>query len=279
MSDDTNATRRISVTDIKARKGGRPLACLTAYSKPMAQWLDPHMDLLLVGDSLAMVIYGLETTRGVSLDAMINHGAAVIRGSERACVIVDLPHGTYEESPELALASSKRVMAETGAQGIKLEGGVEMAETIRLLTENNIPVLGHIGLLPQTGAVLKSRARTTKAGSRSSKTPRPSMKPAPLPSSSKAPSRHWPVKSPNPLPCRPSASARRRPVMGRFWSPRIRSACFPTSPRNSSNAMPNWVASSRPPPRPTPKTSTRGVSRNWFIASACPRTRATSRHP
>jgi 3-methyl-2-oxobutanoate hydroxymethyltransferase len=149
MSDETTINRRIFVSDIKARKGGRPLACLTAYSKPMAQWLDPHIDLLLVGDSLAMVIYGLETTRGVSLDAMINHGAAVIRGSERACVIVDLPHGTYEESPELALASSQRVMAETGAQGIKLEGGVEMADTIRQLTENGIPVLGHIGLLPQ----------------------------------------------------------------------------------------------------------------------------------
>ncbi|MDA1090243.1 MAG: 3-methyl-2-oxobutanoate hydroxymethyltransferase [Proteobacteria bacterium] len=149
MNDDTNTTKRISVSDIKARKGGRPLACLTAYSKPMAQWLDPHMDLLLVGDSLAMVIYGLETTRGVSLDAMINHGAAVIRGSVRACVIVDLPHGTYEDSPEQALASASRVMAETGAQGVKLEGGVDMADTIRLLTENDIPVLGHIGLLPQ----------------------------------------------------------------------------------------------------------------------------------
>ena len=149
MSDEATINRRIFVSDIKARKGGRPLACLTAYSKPMAQWLDPHIDLLLVGDSLAMVIYGLETTRGVSLDAMINHGAAVIRGSERACVIVDLPHGTYEESPELALASSQRVMAETGAQGIKLEGGVKMADTIRQLTETGIPVLGHIGLLPQ----------------------------------------------------------------------------------------------------------------------------------
>ena len=149
MSDEATTSRRISVSDIKGRKGGRPLACLTAYSKPMAQLLDPYMDLLLVGDSLAMVIYGLETTRGVSLDAMINHGAAVIRGSERACVIVDLPHGTYEESPGLALASSRRVMEETGAQGIKLEGGVEMAATIRHLTDNAISVLGHIGLLPQ----------------------------------------------------------------------------------------------------------------------------------
>ncbi|MBT3306842.1 MAG: 3-methyl-2-oxobutanoate hydroxymethyltransferase [Alphaproteobacteria bacterium] len=149
MNDTNSEIRRISVSDIQSRKGGVPLACLTAYSKPMAQWLDPHMDLLLVGDSLAMVIYGLETTRGVTLDSMINHGAAVMRGSERACVVVDLPHGTYEDSPEQAYASARRVIDETGVQAVKLEGGVEMAETIRHLTENGIPVLGHIGLLPQ----------------------------------------------------------------------------------------------------------------------------------
>ena len=149
MSDEATTSRRISVSDIKGRKGGRPLACLTAYSKPMAQLLDPYMDILLVGDSLAMVIYGLETTRGVTLDAMINHGAAVMLGSERACVVVDLPHGTYEDSPEQAYASARRVLDETGVQAIKLEGGVEMAETVRHLTDQGIPVLGHIGLLPQ----------------------------------------------------------------------------------------------------------------------------------
>jgi len=149
VASDKGESRRISVSDIQGRKGGQPLVCLTAYSKPMAQWLDPHMDLLLVGDSLAMVIYGMETTRGVTLDAMINHGAAVMRGSTRACVIVDLPHGTYEDDPDTALASAERVMKETGVQGVKLEGGVEMATTIRRLTENGIPVLGHIGLLPQ----------------------------------------------------------------------------------------------------------------------------------
>jgi 3-methyl-2-oxobutanoate hydroxymethyltransferase len=142
-------SRRISVSDIQGQKGGQPLVCLTAYSKPMAQWLDPHVDLLLVGDSLAMVIYGMETTRGVTLDAMINHGAAVMLGSEHACVIVDLPHGTYEDNPEQAYASASRVMDETGVQGIKLEGGVEMGDTIKHLVEKGIPVLGHIGLLPQ----------------------------------------------------------------------------------------------------------------------------------
>ena len=152
MSKESGESQRISVADIHSRKGGQPVVCLTAYSKPMAQRLDPYVDLLLVGDSLAMVIYGLETTRGVTLDAMINHGAAVMRGSERACVIVDLPHGTYEDSPDQALASASRVMAETGVQGVKLEGGIEMADTIRRLVGDGIPVLGHIGLLPQKAA-------------------------------------------------------------------------------------------------------------------------------
>jgi len=149
VNDTKGGCDRITVSDIQARKGGAPIVCLTAYSKPMAQWLDPHMDLLLVGDSLAMVIYGMETTRGVTLDAMINHGAAVMRGSERACVVVDLPHGTYEDSPEQAYASARRVLDETGVQAVKLEGGVDKAETIRHLTDRGIPVLGHIGLLPQ----------------------------------------------------------------------------------------------------------------------------------
>ncbi len=149
MKNVTKIGQRLSVLDIKARKGGEPLVCLTAYSKPMAQLLDPYMDLLLVGDSLAMVIYGLETTRGVTLDVMINHGAAVMRGSKRACVVVDLPHGTYEHSHKQALISATRVLNETGAQAVKLEGGVEMADTVRYLTDHDIPILGHIGLLPQ----------------------------------------------------------------------------------------------------------------------------------
>ena len=152
MPKKSGETQRISVSDIAAGKGGKPLVCLTAYSKPMAQWLDSYVDLLLVGDSLAMVIYGMETTRGVTLDAMINHGVAVMRGSGHACVIVDLPHGTYEDSPEQAYESASRVIEETGVQGVKLEGGVEMGDTIRHLVDNHIPVLGHIGLLPQKAA-------------------------------------------------------------------------------------------------------------------------------
>lgn len=127
-----------------------PLVCLTAYTARIAEILDEHCDLLLVGDSMGMVLYGLDSTRGVTLDMMINHGAAVMRGSERACVIVDLPFGTYEDSPEQALASARRVMDETGCSGVKLEGGADFAPTIKLLVESGIPVVGHIGLLPQS---------------------------------------------------------------------------------------------------------------------------------
>ena len=149
MSAQGNSPR-ITVPDIRARKGGTPIVCLTAYSAPMARFLDSHVDLLLIGDSIGMVLYGMETTLGVTLDMMIAHGAAVVRGSQRACVIVDMPFATYQESPEAAFRSSARVMAETGCAGVKVEGGTEMAETIRFLTARGIPVMGHVGLLPQS---------------------------------------------------------------------------------------------------------------------------------
>lgn len=140
---------RITVEQIRSRKGGTPIVSLTAYTAPMAKFLDPHCELLLVGDSLAMVIYGLETTRGVTLDMMIAHGQAVMRGSERCVVVVDLPHGTYETSADQAVVSAQRVISETGAQGVKLEGGVEMADTVRAIVDAGVPVFGHVGLLPQ----------------------------------------------------------------------------------------------------------------------------------
>jgi len=141
--------KRLTTRAIRARKSGTPLVCLTAYTTPMARVLDPHVDILLVGDSLGMVLYGFDSTLPVTLDMMINHGAAVVRGSERACVLVDLPFGSYQESPEQAFRSAARVMAETGAAGVKLEGGAEMAPTIRFLTQRGIPVCGHVGLMPQ----------------------------------------------------------------------------------------------------------------------------------
>ena len=141
--------KRLTAPAILARKGGEPIVCLTAYTMRMAQLLDAHCDLLLVGDSLGQVIYGLPSTIPVTLDMMVNHGAAVVRGSWHALVAVDMPFGSYEASPEQAFASCSRVMKETGCAAVKLEGGEAMAPTIRFLTERGIPVVGHVGLTPQ----------------------------------------------------------------------------------------------------------------------------------
>lgn len=142
--------RKVTVTDIRAKKGGDPVVCLTAYTSLVGQLLDENTDLLLVGDSLGMVLYGLEDTLGVSLDMMIAHGKAVMRGAKRACVIVDMPFGSYQESPEMAFRNAARIMKEVGCAGVKLEGGQEMAETVDFLTNRGIPVLAHVGLLPQS---------------------------------------------------------------------------------------------------------------------------------
>ena len=142
---------RLTIQDIRAHKGREaPLVCLTAYSKPMADVLDPHADLLLVGDSVAMVLYGHETTRGAGMPMMVAHGQAVMRGSQNACVIVDMPYGSYEESDDWALRCASVLMDKTGCGGVKLEGGANMASRIQTLTDHDIPVLGHIGLLPQS---------------------------------------------------------------------------------------------------------------------------------
>jgi 3-methyl-2-oxobutanoate hydroxymethyltransferase len=141
--------RRLTVPAIQKRKGGEPIVMLTAYTARMAQLLDPHCDLLLVGDSLGQVIYGLDTTVKVSLDMMIAHGAAVVRGSYRSVVVIDLPFGSYEESPQAAFRTAARVMQETGAAAVKLEGGAMMAPTVKFLSERGIPVMAHVGLTPQ----------------------------------------------------------------------------------------------------------------------------------
>src|ERR1700761_8746609 len=141
--------KRLTVPAIGKRKGGEPIVMLTAYTARMAQLLDPHCDILLVGDSLGQVVYGLPSTLPVTLDMMCAHGAAVVRGSYHAVVVVDMPFGSYEASPEQAFASASRVLAETGCAAIKMEGGQAMAPTIRFLTERGIPVMAHVGLTPQ----------------------------------------------------------------------------------------------------------------------------------
>ena len=152
--------KRITVPEIRAHKGGEPIVCLTCYHAHTARLLDNYVDLLLVGDSLGMVMHGLETTLGVTLDMMITHAKAVMRGSKRALVVVDMPFGTYEESPAIAFRNAARILQETGATAVKLEGGTRMAETIHYLTQRGVPVVGHIGLTPQMVHV-KGGFRTT----------------------------------------------------------------------------------------------------------------------
>src|SRR5437867_5295332 len=151
-----NDIRRLTAPDIRARKGGEPIVCLTSYHAHTARLLDRHCDLILVGDSLGMVMHGLETTVPVTLDMMILQGHAVMRGSKRALVVIDMPFGSYEGSKEQAFASCARVMKETGCGAIKLEGGRRMAETIAFLVERGVPVMGHVGLTPQAINVIGS---------------------------------------------------------------------------------------------------------------------------
>lgn len=140
---------RITAVDILRRKGGEPIVSLTSYHAHTAALLDGIVDFILVGDSLGMVMHGLKTTIPVTLDMMVLQGQAVMRGSRRALVVVDLPFGSYEESPAVAFRAAVRVMKETGCGAVKLEGGLRLAETVRFLTERGIPVMGHVGLTPQ----------------------------------------------------------------------------------------------------------------------------------
>jgi 3-methyl-2-oxobutanoate hydroxymethyltransferase len=146
--------KRLTVPRIRQRKGGEPLVMLTAYTVRMAQLLDPHCDMLLVGDSLAQVIYGMPHTVGVTMEMMALHGAAVVRGSYHAAVIVDMPFGSYEGSHEQAFANASRLLKETGAAAVKVEGGKVIAPTIEFLTQRGIPVMGHVGLTPQAVNIL-----------------------------------------------------------------------------------------------------------------------------
>src|ERR1700692_4378403 len=145
-----NETKRLTAPDIRARKAAEPIVCLTSYHAHTARILDGHCDVILVGDSLGMVMHGLESTVPVTLDMMILQGHAVMRGSKRALVVVDMPFGSYEASREQAFMSAARILKETGCGAIKLEGGRRMAETIAFLAERGVPVMAHVGLTPQS---------------------------------------------------------------------------------------------------------------------------------
>jgi 3-methyl-2-oxobutanoate hydroxymethyltransferase len=149
MSTQTQI-RRITAPQIAARKNAEPIVSLTSYHAHTAAIVDKYADFILVGDSLGMVMHGMDSTLGVSLDLMIMHGKAVVRGTQRALVVVDMPFGTYEESPQIAFRNAARIMQETNCGAVKLEGGARMADTIRFLVERGIPVMAHIGLTPQS---------------------------------------------------------------------------------------------------------------------------------
>ncbi|WP_421728818.1 3-methyl-2-oxobutanoate hydroxymethyltransferase [Brevundimonas sp.] len=162
-SQKQEAVRRLAAPDILKRKGGEPLVCLTAYDAPTAALLDEHCDVLLVGDSVGMVVHGLPNTVGVTMEMMIMHGQAVMRGSSKAMVVVDMPFGSYEGAKEVAYDNCARIMKETGAQGIKVESGPTVPETIAYLVQRGIPVMGHVGLRPQavlTEGAFKAKGRT-----------------------------------------------------------------------------------------------------------------------
>lgn len=152
----TVTTKRLTARDILARKGGTPIVVLTAYDSGFARIIDRHVDVILVGDSLGMVHHGFESTVPVTLDMMILHAQSVVRATDHALIVVDLPFGSYEEGPEQAFRSAARVMKETGAGAVKLEGGQQMAATIRFVIERGIPVMAHVGMTPQAINVLGS---------------------------------------------------------------------------------------------------------------------------
>jgi 3-methyl-2-oxobutanoate hydroxymethyltransferase len=156
-------TKRVTVPEIRAHKNAKPVVCLTCYHAHTARLLDAHVDLILVGDSLGNVMHGLETTIPVTLDMMIVAGKAVMRGSKHALVVVDMPFGSYEESPQIAFRNAVQVMKETGCQAVKMEGGARIAETVNYLSQRGIPVMSHIGLTPQMFNVFggfKTQGRT-----------------------------------------------------------------------------------------------------------------------
>jgi 3-methyl-2-oxobutanoate hydroxymethyltransferase len=155
--------RRTTVGDIAARKGKTPVVCLTAYTAPMAEVLDEHCDLLLVGDSVGMVLHGLPNTVGVTMEMLVRHGQAVMRGAKKALVVVDMPFGSYEGDPREAYANAARILKETGAQAVKVESGPTVPETIEYLVRRGVPVMGHVGLRPQSVLVdggFRARGRT-----------------------------------------------------------------------------------------------------------------------
>ena len=216
-----SAIKRKTAPDIRARKNGEPIVMLTSYHAHTAALVDRYCDVILVGDSLGNVMHGFETTVPVTLDMMILQGHAVMRGSQHALVVVDMPFGSYEASKEQAFHSAVRILKETHCGAVKLEGGARMAETIAFLVERGVPVMGHIGLTPQSINTLGSfRAQGREEGSWEpieNDARAVSRKPAPSRSWSRRSPSRWRGRSPRPSPFPPSASAPVPPATVRCW--------------------------------------------------------------
>jgi hypothetical protein len=249
-----SAIKRKTAPDIRARKNGEPIVMLTSYHAHTAALVDRYCDVILVGDSLGNVMHGFETTVPVTLDMMILQGRAVMRGSSRALVVVDMPFGSYEASREQAFHSAVRILKETQCGAVKLEGGERMAETVAFLTARGIPVMGHIGLTPQSINTLgsfRAQGREQGSGSRSRTTRSRSQKPAPFRWWSRRLPSRWRRRSRRVLRFPPSGSAPARPATARFLCSRTCSACR-RGRQNSSAATAIWDPRSRPRSRVMP---------------------------
>jgi len=231
------ASARMTIPQIRARKGGEKIVALTAYTAPVAAILDEHADLLLVGDSVGMVVHGLPSTVGVTLDMMILHGQAVMRASTRALVVVDLPFGSYESDPATAYRSAARVMQETGCQAVKVEACAGVAEIIGFLAGRGIPVIGHVGLRPQAVNVdggFKSKGRTADERQRVLAEAQAADRAGAFAIVVEGGWRRWPTRSPARSARPRPASAPRADATAKSSSPTTCSAC--SSGRPSSSA-------------------------------------------
>lgn len=214
------AAKKMTVPEFRARKGQDKLVVLTAYTAPVAKLLAPHVDALLVGDSVGMVVHGLPSTLGVTTEMMILHAAAVKRGAPQTMIIVDLPFGSYQASPQQAFETSARILKESGCDAVKLEGGVEMADTVQFLSERGIPVMGHVGLMPQRINQLgsyRAQGRDVQAAEQIVEDALAFEAAGAFAISSRACWSRSPGGSRKSLIFPPSASAHPPPATGRFW--------------------------------------------------------------
>ena len=273
------AVKRVTAPDIRARKDGEPIVMLTSYHAHTASLVDRFCDVILVGDSLGNVMHGFETTVPVTLDMMILQGRAVMRGSKHALVVVDMPFGSYEASKEQAFHSAARIMKETHCGAVKLEGGKRMAETIAFLTQRGIPVMGHIGLTPQsinTLGTFRAQGRDEANWAPIEDDAKAVAEAGAFSMVIEAVAEPLARRSHDPSRCRPSASAPAPPATARCWCWRTCSACR-RGRRNSSSATAISARRSRRRSRPMQPTCARAPSRGRSMSTAMAKPKAEAK--